>query len=62
MIGITFVVCVLMVALLIQGQKQGARKAYLQVVEGNTPARTMYEQLGFKKLYTYWFRVSPDYI
>ena len=48
--------------LLLQGQKQGARKAYLQVVQGNTPARKLYEQIGFTQLYTYWFRVSPDYI
>ena len=48
--------------LLLQGQKQGAKKAYLQVVQGNTPARTLYEHLGFQQLYTYWFRVSPDYI
>lgn len=49
-------------SLLTQGRKQGARKAYLQVVQGNTPARSLYEQLGFAQLYTYWFRVSPDYI
>ncbi len=49
-------------SILIQGRKQGAKKAYLQVVAGNTPARTLYEQLGFSQLYTYWFRVSPYYI
>ncbi len=48
-------------SLLAQGQKQGAKKAYLQVVQGNIPARTLYENLGFRQLYTYWFRVSPDY-
>ena len=39
-------------------KKKGAEKAYLQVVEGNTPARTLYESLGLKYLYTYWFRVQ----
>jgi len=32
--------------------------AYLQVVEGNTPAITLYESLGFSYLYTYWFRAK----
>ena len=45
-------------ALLKEGQKKGATKAYLQVVEGNTPARNLYESLGLKFLYTYWFRVQ----
>lgn len=49
-------------SLLIQGQKQGAKKAYLQVVQGNVAARTLYEKLGFTQLYTYWFRVSPGYV
>ena len=31
---------------------------YLQVVEGNTPARNLYESLGLHYLYTYWFRVQ----
>lgn len=49
-------------SILAQGRRQGAKKAYLQVVQGNTPARTLYENLGFSQLYTYWFRVSPYYI
>ena len=48
-------------ALLKEGKKKGATKVYLQVVEGNTPARTLYESLGLHYLYTYWFRVrTPD--
>lgn len=35
---------------------QGACYSYLQVVEGNTPARHLYETLGFQYFYTYWFR------
>ena len=45
--------------LLAEGIKKGADKAYLQVVEGNDPARRLYESLGFTLLYTYWFRVQP---
>ncbi|MBR2527275.1 MAG: GNAT family N-acetyltransferase [Blautia sp.] len=41
------------------GQKKGADKAYLQVVEGNVPARNLYESLGFIDYYQYWFRVQP---
>lgn len=46
-------------ALLKQGMQQGAKKAYLQVVKGNTPAHKLYESLGFQDFYTYWFRVQP---
>ena len=41
-----------------EGIRLGATKAYLQVVEGNTPAITLYESLGFSYLYTYWFRAK----
>ena len=40
--------------------KKGAEKAYLQVVQGNTAAKTLYTSLGFTDSYTYWFRVQPD--
>ena len=46
--------------LLTEGQKKGAGNAYLQVVEGNAPARRLYEGLGFRHLYRYWFRVQPS--
>jgi N-acetylglutamate synthase len=38
--------------------KRGAKKAYLQVVDGNEPAVALYKSLGFEILYTTWFRVS----
>lgn len=38
--------------------KLGATHAYLQVVAHNDGARKMYETLGFKYLYTYWFRTK----
>ena len=47
-------------ALLKEGKKKGATRAYLQVVEGNTPARSLYESLGLNFVYTYWFRVQTQ--
>lgn len=44
--------------LLEEGQKKGATKAYLQVVSDNTAAKHLYNKIGFKYLYTYWFRVK----
>lgn len=46
-------------SILAEGMRQGADQAYLQVVQGNTAARRLYESLGFEQFYTYWFRVSP---
>lgn len=46
--------------LLNEGMKKGAKHAYLQVVDGNTPARKLYESIGFEQFYTYWFRVQPN--
>lgn len=43
-------------AILQYGMKKGASNAYLQVVKGNTPARSLYDSLGFSYFYTYWFR------
>lgn len=40
-----------------EGRRHGARHAYLQVVRGNDPAVRMYEALGFRRLYTDYFRV-----
>lgn len=44
--------------LLSEGRKNGATRAYLQVVSGNQPAISLYRKAGFRKLYTYWFRVK----
>lgn len=42
------------------GYAQGARFAYLQVVDTNTAARPLYVEHGFETVYTYWYRVPPS--
>ncbi|GGK64039.1 putative N-acetyltransferase YobR [Planomonospora parontospora subsp. parontospora] len=44
-------------ALLSHGREQGARHAYLCVVEANTAARSLYERLGFTVSARYHYRV-----
>jgi ribosomal protein S18 acetylase RimI-like enzyme len=41
------------------GHASGARLAYLQMIESNTPASALYRKLGFEILYNYWYRISP---
>ena len=49
----------LMIGLLHGAHDVGAQRAYLQVVEGNGPARELYQALGMRELYRYWYRVGP---
>ena len=49
-------------SLLTEAARNGARNAYLQVVQTNTNAILLYRKLGFSALYEYWYRVKdmPD--
>ncbi|MGD0560348.1 MAG: GNAT family N-acetyltransferase [Streptosporangiaceae bacterium] len=38
---------------------RGAKQAFLQVATDNTPARTLYESLGFRDSHEYHYRVAP---
>jgi ribosomal protein S18 acetylase RimI-like enzyme len=49
----------LMQTLLVWAKTQGATHAYLQVMLNNPPALALYEKLGFRQLYEYWYRVQP---
>jgi GNAT superfamily N-acetyltransferase len=40
------------------GIQQGARKAYLQVLTNNMAANMLYEKMGFKEEYRYWYRMK----
>lgn len=44
--------------ILSEGKKQGAKRAYLQVVSDNAPAKALYRRLGFSEMYRYYFRVK----
>ncbi len=43
--------------LLALARAEGATHAYLQVVEANTPARRVYDKLGFREAYRYRYRI-----
>jgi GNAT superfamily N-acetyltransferase len=46
-------------ALLGWAAERGARRAYLQVVASNAPARRLYDRLGFVEQYQYAYRQAP---
>lgn len=45
-------------SLLVWATQQGARRAYLQVMSNNPPALALYEKLGFREAYQYWYRAK----
>ena len=57
--GLGFDICA---SLLNRAFDEGARFAYLQVVEDNTQAIELYHKLGFSKCYQYWYRVKGDFV
>jgi GNAT superfamily N-acetyltransferase len=44
-------------ALAMWGEDHGAKRAFLQVEAENNPAIALYESMGFKTMYTYWYRI-----
>jgi ribosomal protein S18 acetylase RimI-like enzyme len=45
-------------ALLGWGKQNLAQAAYLQVMANNAPALRLYNRLGFREKYQYWYRVK----
>lgn len=46
-------------SLLAWGWSKGAHTRYLQVVGNNTAAIHLYESLGYRYAYHYWYRIAP---
>lgn len=45
-------------SLLAEAMQHGAHTAYLQVLRNNQIAISLYEKLGYKNVYSYWYRVK----
>jgi ribosomal protein S18 acetylase RimI-like enzyme len=48
------------VSLISAAKQLGARSTYLQVIQSNQPAVNLYEKLGYKAIYSYWYRVKNN--
>jgi GNAT superfamily N-acetyltransferase len=47
-------------ALAMWGEDLGAKHVFLQVEAENEPALELYESMGFKTMYTYWYRILDN--
>ncbi len=47
----------IMESLMAAARNAGAEEGYLQVMDNNLPAQALYDKLGFRPLYPYWYRV-----
>jgi ribosomal protein S18 acetylase RimI-like enzyme len=45
-------------SILSEAKKSGAQRSYLQVVNSNAVAKNLYEKLGYKEQYKYFYRAS----
>jgi ribosomal protein S18 acetylase RimI-like enzyme len=43
-------------ALLAEASRAGAERSYLQVECGNASAEALYDGLGYREVYRYWYR------
>ena len=50
----------IMQGILKEAQKRNVCKAYLQVIVGNSVAENLYNKLGFKEIYRYWYRIKHN--
>ncbi|MCR8659673.1 GNAT family N-acetyltransferase [Paenibacillus endoradicis] len=50
----------LITELLNVGMQNGAHTSYIQVLSENPSARHLYEKLGYREQYPYWYRVKND--
>lgn len=48
----------IMKSLMVEGSRNCCTYSYLQVVDANGPAKTLYDKLGYQKQYSYWYRVK----
>ena len=47
-------------SVLAAAKRLGAHTAYLQVVRDNKKAINLYSKLGYKTMYSYWYRVKQE--
>jgi ribosomal protein S18 acetylase RimI-like enzyme len=45
-------------SLIYWGKNNGCKTAYLQVMTNNSTAQNLYDKIGFKEIYKYWYRIK----